>query len=219
MKKTTKQKLLPALAKEVKQYKKDVFLTWAIVFAESALEILIAFFIQFLMNAINAQSTSGIVMWSLIMAAMAILAAFCGIMAGYYASSASAGFGKNLREEMFIKIQSYSFKNIDKFSPASIVTRTTTDVTNVQFSFMMIIRTVVRAPFMMIFALIMCFIMAPKLAWIFLIIIPVLLFILLLIASQAHKLFVKIFNTYDELNESVEEDVDGIRVVKSFDRK
>lgn len=218
-KQSKKIHLIPELAKHVKQYKKDVFLTWGIVFVEALLEILIAFFIQFLMGAIKQGDMGMIFMWSGIMGSMAILAAIAGVLAGYWASSAAAGFGKNLREEMFIKIQQYSFKNIDKFSPASIVTRTTTDVTNVQFSFMMIIRTVIRAPFMMIFSLIMCFIMAPQLAWIFLIIVPVLLFALLFIASKAHVLFVKIFNTYDFLNESVEEDVDGIRVVKSFDRK
>ena len=217
--KTKKIHMIPELAKHVKQYKKDVFLTWGIVFAESLLEILIAFFIKFLMEAINKGDMGGIFLWSGIMALMAILAAVAGIMAGYWASSAAAGFGKNLREAMFVKIQQYSFKNIDKFSPASIVTRTTTDVTNVQFSFMMIIRTVIRAPFMMLFSMVMCFIMAPQLAWIFLIIVPIILFALLFIASKAHVLFVKIFTTYDFLNESVEEDVDGIRVVKSFDRK
>lgn len=217
--KTKKIHMIPELAKHVKQYKKDVFLTWGIVFAESLLEILIAFFIQFLMGAINKSDMGGIFLWSGIMALMAILAAVAGIMAGYWASSAAAGFGKNLREAMFVKIQQYSFKNIDKFSPASIVTRTTIDVTNVQFSFMMIIRTVIRAPFMMLFSMVMCFIMAPQLAWIFLIIVPIILFALLFIASKAHVLFVKIFTTYDFLNESVEEDVDGIRVVKSFDRK
>lgn len=217
--KTKKIHMIPELAKHVKQYKKDVFLTWGIVFAESLLEILIAFFIKFLMGAINKSDMGGIFLWSGIMALMAILAAVAGIMAGYWASSAAAGFGKNLREAMFVKIQQYSFKNIDKFSPASIVTRTTTDITNVQFSFMMIIRTVIRAPFMMLFSMVMCFIMAPQLAWIFLIIVPIILFTLLFIASKAHVLFVKIFTTYDFLNESVEEDVDGIRVVKSFDRK
>ena len=217
--KTKKIHMIPELAKHVKQYKKDVFLTWGIVFAESLLEILIAFFIKFLMEAINKGDMGGIFLWSGIMALMAILAAVAGIMAGYWASSAAAGFGKNLREALFVKIQQYSFKNIDKFSPASIVTRTTTDITNVQFSFMMIIRTVIRAPFMMLFSMVMCFIMAPQLAWIFLIIVPIILFTLLFIASKAHVLFVKIFTTYDFLNESVEEDVDGIRVVKSFDRK
>ena len=171
------------------------------------------------MEQVRINNINGIILWACIIASMAVLAAILGILAGYWASSASAGFGRNLRQSMFEKVQDYSFKNIDKFSPSSIVTRTTTDVTNVQFSFMMTIRMVLRAPLMMLFALIMCFIMAPGLAWIFLIIIPLVLFILLFIASKAHRRFVLIFNTYDDLNESVEEDVDGIRVVKSFDRK
>ena len=171
------------------------------------------------MEQVRINNINGIILWACIIAGMAVLAAVLGVLAGYWASSASAGFGRNLRQSMFEKVQDYSFKNIDKFSPSSIVTRTTTDVTNVQFSFMMTIRMVLRAPLMMLFALIMCFIMAPGLAWIFLIIIPLVLFVLLFIASKAHRRFVLIFNTYDDLNESVEEDVDGIRVVKSFDRK
>lgn len=210
---------LKTLAKHIKGFWKDAILTWSCVVIETALEILIAFFIQFLLEQVRANDINGIILWACIIAGMAVLAAGFGVLAGYWASSASAGFGRNLRQSMFEKVQDYSFKNIDKFSPASIVTRTTTDVTNVQFSFMMIIRMVLRAPLMMIFALIMCFIMAPGLAWIFLIIIPVVLFVLLFIASKAHRRFVLIFNTYDDLNESVEEDVDGIRVVKSFDRK
>lgn len=218
-KKTKKQSTISRLAKYIHGYWKDVSLTWGSVLLESFLEILVAFFLQYLLQAVENGNANGIYLWSGIIALMALVAAFCGISAGYWASSASAGFGKNLRDAMFVKIQDYSFKNIDKFSPSSIVTRTTTDVTNVQFAFMMIIRTVIRAPFMMIFALIMCFVTAPQLAWIFLIIIPVLFFFLIFIASSAHKIFIEIFNTYDELNESVEEDVDGIRVVKSFDRK
>lgn len=210
---------LKILAKHIHGFWKDAILTWGCVVIETALEILIAFFIQFLLEQVRANDINGIILWACVIAGMAVLAAGFGILAGYWASSASAGFGRNLRQSMFEKVQDYSFKNIDKFSPASIVTRTTTDVTNVQFSFMMIIRMVLRAPLMMIFALIMCFIMAPGLAWIFLIIIPVVLFVLLFIASKAHRRFVLIFNTYDDLNESVEEDVDGIRVVKSFDRK
>lgn len=210
---------LKVLGKHIKGFWKDAILTWTCVILETALEILIAFFIQFLLEQVRANNINGIVLWACIIAGMAVLAAGLGILAGYWASSASAGFGRNLRQGMFEKVQDYSFKNIDKFSPSSIVTRTTTDVTNVQFSFMMTIRMVLRAPLMMLFALIMCFIMAPGLAWIFLIIIPLVLFVLLFIASKAHRRFVLIFNTYDDLNESVEEDVDGIRVVKSFDRK
>ena len=218
-KKSNKLHVLKELGKMVKQYKKDVYLTWITVLCETALEILIAFFMSYLLEAVKSSDLGQILLWSGILALMAIIACALGIMAGYWASSASVGFGKNLRESMYIKIQSYSFKNIDKFSPASIVTRTTTDVTNVQNSFMMIIRMVLRAPFMMIFAMIMCFFMAPSLAWIFLIIIPVVLFILIFISAKVHPTFVKVFETYDELNESVEEDVDGIRVVKSFGRK
>lgn len=210
---------LKVLGKHIKGFWKDAILTWTCVILETALEILIAFFIQFLLEQVRANNISGVILWACIIAGMAVLAAGLGILAGYWASSASAGFGRNLRQGMFEKVQDYSFKNIDKFSPSSIVTRTTTDVTNVQFSFMMTIRMVLRAPLMMLFALIMCFIMAPGLAWIFLIIIPLVLFVLLFIASKAHRRFVLIFNTYDDLNESVEEDVDGIRVVKSFDRK
>lgn len=210
---------LKVLSKHIKGFWKDVILTWGCVILETALEILIAFFIQFLLEQVRINNINGIILWACIIAGMAVLAAVLGVLAGYWASSASAGFGRNLRQSMFEKVQDYSFKNIDKFSPSSIVTRTTTDVTNVQFSFMMTIRMVLRAPLMMLFALIMCFIMAPGLAWIFLIIIPLVLFVLLFIASKAHRRFVLIFNTYDDLNESVEEDVDGIRVVKSFDRK
>ena len=210
---------LKVFSKHIKGFWKDAILTWGCVILETALEILIAFFIQFLLEQVRINNINGIILWACIIAGMAVLAAVLGVLAGYWASSASAGFGRNLRQSMFEKVQDYSFKNIDKFSPSSIVTRTTTDVTNVQFSFMMTIRMVLRAPLMMLFALIMCFIMAPGLAWIFLIIIPLVLFVLLLIASKAHRRFVLIFNTYDDLNESVEEDVDGIRVVKSFDRK
>ena len=210
---------LKVLSKHIKGFWKDAILTWGCVILETALEILIAFFIQFLLEQVRINNINGIILWACIIAGMAVLAAVLGVLAGYWASSASAGFGRNLRQSMFEKVQDYSFKNIDKFSPSSIVTRTTTDVTNVQFSFMMTIRMVLRAPLMMLFALIMCFIMAPGLAWIFLIIIPLVLFVLLFISSKAHRRFVLIFNTYDDLNESVEEDVDGIRVVKSFDRK
>ena len=210
---------LKVLSKHIKGFWKDAILTWGCVILETALEILIAFFIQFLLEQVRINNINGIILWACIIAGMAVLAAVLGVLAGYWASSASAGFGRNLRQSMFEKVQDYSFKNIDKFSPSSIVTRTTTDVTNVQFSFMMTIRMVLRAPLMMLFALIMCFIMAPGLAWIFLIIIPLVLFVLPFIASKAHRRFVLIFNTYDDLNESVEEDVDGIRVVKSFDRK
>lgn len=200
-------------------YWKDTILTWSFVAVESALEILVAFFLQYLMKAVELNQVNDIFMWAGILTGMALVACLFGIAAGYYASSAACGFGKNMREAMYIKVQDYSFANIDKFSASSIVTRMTTDVTNVQQSFMMIIRMVIRAPLMIVFAMTMAFVTAPSLAWIFLIITPILLVILISIATFAHPIFVKIFDTYDDLNESVQENVDGIRAVKSFDRK
>jgi ATP-binding cassette subfamily B multidrug efflux pump len=217
-----KTKTLNKILHYVHGYWKDTILTWIFVLVESICEVLVAYFMQFLVNAINnigSGSINEVYLYSGVIAGMAVFAALMGILAGYWAASASAGFGKNLRAAMYRQIQTYSFADIDKFSTSSIVTRTTTDVTNVQNAFLMAIRAVLRAPFMMIFALIMCFVTQWTLAWIFFIIIPVVLFLLLFLAKKAHPLFVKIFNQYDNLNESVEEDVDGIRVVKSFNQE
>ena len=215
-------KVIAKLSKYVGTYKKDTFITWALVLIESICEVLVAFFTGKIVNGFkelngNNNTINIVFIYSGIVATLAIVAAATGILAGYFCSSASVGFAKNLRKAMFDKVQEYSFTNIDKFSSASIVTRTTTDVTNVQFAFQSIIRAVIRAPFMMIFSLIMCFITSPKLAWIFLIIIPTIFAILLLILFKVHPLFVKIFNTYDKLNEDVQEDVRGIRVIKAFE--
>lgn len=212
------------LAKYIGSYWKDTVFTWLSVFIEVTCEVGVVFMMQFLIDevkAINGESTQLklIAVYSGGIALLAIIAAITGILAGYFAASASAGFGKNLRKAMYDRIQDYSFKNIDKFSTSSIVTRTTTDVTNVQNAFMMTIRMVIRAPLLMAFALIMCFVTQWRLAWIFLIIIPVILFLLLFIAKKVHPTFVKIFDTYDALNETVEEDVDGIRIVKAFNRE
>lgn len=212
------------LAKYIGSYWKDTVFTWLSVFVEVICEVGVVFMMQFLIDevkAITGESTQLklIAIYSAGIALLAIIAAISGVLAGYFAASASAGFGKNLRKAMYDRIQDYSFKNIDKFSTSSIVTRTTTDVTNVQNAFMMTIRMVIRAPFLMTFALIMCFVTQWRLAWIFLIIIPVILFLLLFIAKKVHPTFVKIFDTYDALNENVEEDVDGIRIVKAFNRE
>ena len=212
------------LAKYIGSYWKDTIFTWLSVFVEVICEVGVVFMMQFLIDevkAITGESTQLklIAVYSGGIALLAIIAAITGILAGYFAASASAGFGKNLRKAMYDRIQDYSFKNIDKFSTSSIVTRTTTDVTNVQNAFMMTIRMVIRAPLLMAFALIMCFVTQWRLAWIFLIIIPVILFLLLYISKKVHPTFVKIFDTYDALNETVEEDVDGIRIVKAFNRE
>lgn len=212
-------KLLKKLFSFIGKYWKDTIWTWVAVLIESVCEVLVVFFMKDLINNVQKADINGVYLYSGVIAILAIVAAVLGIVAGVFSASASAGFGKNVREAMFIQIQKFSFRNIDKFSTSSIVTRTTTDVTNVQNAYLQIIRAVIRAPFMMIFSLVMCFIIEPRLAWIFLIIIPLALSFLFLLAWKAHPIFVKVFETYDDLNRVVEENVDGIRVVKSFNRE
>lgn len=214
-----KKSALKKLFVYIDGYWNDTIITWVSVFIESVLEVLVAFFMQYLIDDVKSNDINGIYLYSAVIASLAILAAVSGIISAHYAASAASGFGKNLREAMFVKIQSFSFKNIDKFSTSSIVTRTTTDVSNAQNSFLQIVRAVIRAPFLMVFALIMCFVTEWRLAWIFLVIIPVILVVLLFIAAKVHPIFVKVFNEYDNLNQVVEENVDGVRVVKSFDRE
>jgi ATP-binding cassette subfamily B multidrug efflux pump len=203
----------------IKQYWKDTIWTWLFVLGESVCEVLAVFYMRDLIDNVQKTNMQGIYLYSGVIAILALIAVAMGILAGIFSASASAGFGKNLRQAMFIQIQKYSFKNIDKFSTSSIVTRTTTDVTNVQNAYLQCIRAVIRAPFMMIFSLVMCFVIEPKLAWIFLVIIPLCMFFLFFLAAKVHPTFVKVFETYDNLNQVVEEDVDGIRVVKSFNRE
>ncbi len=212
------------LLRYIKGYWKDTILAWVCVLFECVAEGLVAYFMQFFIDevkdlSVNPENLDAIFMYSGIIAGMAILAAATGIIAGVFAASASAGFGKNLREALFVHVQDYSFKNIDKFSTSSLVTRTTTDITNVQGAYQMICRAVVRAPFLMIFALIMCFVTYWQAALVFLVFIPVAGFVLIFIANKTHPIFVKVFNAYDDLNQAVDEDVDGIRVVKSFNRE
>ena len=212
------------LLRYIKGYWKDTILAWVCVLFECVAEGLVAYFMQFFIDevkdlSVNPENLDAIFMYSGIIAGMAILAAATGIIAGVFAASAAAGFGKNLREALFVHVQDYSFKNIDKFSTSSLVTRTTTDITNVQSAFQMICRAVVRAPFLMIFALIMCFVTYWQAALVFLVFIPVAGFVLIFIANKTHPIFVKVFNAYDDLNQAVDEDVDGIRVVKSFNRE
>lgn len=154
-----------------------------------------------------------------ILICLALLSLMFGALAGIHCSRASCGFAKNLREAMFNKTQEFSFENIDNFSTSSLVTRLTTDVTNVQQSFMMIIRTAIRSPFMFIFSIVMAFSVGGKMAWIFVVVVPILLFTLIFIARFAMPIFKKVFKKYDKLNSSVQENVQGMRVVKSFVRE
>ena len=154
-----------------------------------------------------------------VLVVMALVSLTCGGLAGYTSAKASAGFAKNLRSDLFDRIQSYSFGNIDKFSSTSLVTRLTTDVANVQMSYMMVIRTAVRSPLMLVFAVIMAFIMGGKLAATFVFVLPVMIGGLILITRKAMPAFRRVFRKYDKLNESVEENVRGMRVVKGFSRE
>ena len=167
----------------------------------------------------NGCDISVIVKFGVILTVMACFSLLFGALAGIKAANASAGFGKNLRKDLFVAVQNFSFENIDRFSASSLVTRMTTDVTNVQMAYMMIIRTVVRAPLMLIFSLVMGFIMGGRLALIFLFTIPVLGIGLGLVIKKTMPLFRKVFKKYDNLNNSVQENINGFRVVKSFVRE
>ena len=167
----------------------------------------------------ESNTTAVIIVFCSILICLALLSLMFGALAGVHCSRASCGFAKNLRSAMFNKTQEFSFENIDNFSTSSLVTRLTTDVTNVQQSFMMIIRTAIRSPFMFIFSIVMAFSVGGKMAWIFVVVVPILLFTLILISRFAMPIFKKVFKKYDKLNSSVQENVQGMRVVKSFVRE
>ncbi|MCQ2434572.1 MAG: ABC transporter ATP-binding protein/permease [Oscillospiraceae bacterium] len=208
------------LLKCVREYKKPALLTILFIVLEAIIETIIPFITANLVNSIkNGTDITFIVKTGVLLILMAAISLSCGAAAGITCAKASAGFSKNLRHDVFEKIQTFAFKNIDKFSSASLVTRLTTDVNNVQMAFMMLIRIAVRAPLMLIFAFIMAFIMGGKLAVTFVIVIPILTSGLLLIAKFAMPAFRSVFKKYDRLNESIEENVRGMRVVKGFSRE
>jgi len=202
------------------EYKKLTVLTPVLMVGEVIIECLIPFFIADLINRIkDGCPMSDILRIGGILFVMAAVSLAFGASAGYTAAKASAGFGKNLRRAIFYKTQDFAFENIDKFSSASLVTRMTTDVANVQMSFMMIIRTAVRSPLMFIFSIIMSFYMGGPLAVAFVIVVPILVFTLLMVARKAMPAFRAVFKKYDKLNESIEENVAAMRVVKGFVRE
>ncbi len=216
--------MIKELAKSVREYKAASILTPIFVTFEVILECLIPFVIAKLGKAIDVAEgmtvdLNEILMYGGILVAMAVVSLLCGACSGAFCAKASTGFAKNLRKDMYYKIQDFSFENIDKFSTPSLVTRMTTDVTNVQFSYMMIIRIAVRCPMMMIFSLVMAFVMGGNLGWIFVAVIPPLGGALFFIMRKAMPLFRRVFRKYDKLNESIQENVRGIRVVKSFSRE
>ncbi|MFR4251617.1 MAG: ABC transporter ATP-binding protein [Christensenellales bacterium] len=212
--------MIKELTKSIREYKKASIATPILVSMEVVMECTIPFIIAQLVNQIKAGcSVDIIVKYGLILILMAGLSLMFGTWAGSTCATASCGLAKNLRHDLFYSIQKFSFENIDKFLSSSLVTRMTTDITNVQNAYMMIIRTAIRAPLMLVFAFVMAFVMGGKMAWIFLIVVPILGTGLGLVIYKTMPLFKKVFKKYDRLNSSIQENVKAMRVVKSFVRE
>ena len=212
--------MIKKLAGCIREYKKTSIATPILVSLEVVMECVIPFVIAELVNRIkDGCEMRTILLYGLALVAMACLSLLFGALAGSTCATASCGFAKNLRKDMFLNIQKYSFENIDRFSTSSLVTRLTTDVTNVQNAFMMIIRIAIRCPLMLIFAFVMAFVMGGKMACIFLIVAPILVFGLIIVISKTMPLFKRVFKKYDNINNSIQENVKGIRVVKSYVRE
>lgn len=212
--------MVKELLKSVREYKKYAIATPILVSMEVVMECIIPFLIAALVNKIkDGCGLVLIVKYGIGLVIMAVLSLMFGALAGSACATASAGLAKNLRKDMFHSIQAYSFENIDKFLTSSLVTRLTTDVTNVQNAYMMIIRSAIRAPLMVIFAFIMACIMGGRMVWIFLFVVPFLIAGLALIVCRTLPLFRKVFKKYDNLNSSVQENIKAMRVVKSFVRE
>ena len=209
--------MLKVLAKYIKEYKLASLLTIVFIIGEVIFELLIPYMMTFIIDkGVAINDFNAVIKYGSIMIALAVLGLICGIAAGIYGANASAGFAKNLREGMFRNIQNFSFSNIDKFSSASLVTRLTTDITNVQNSYQMILRMLMRAPATLIFALIMTVSISKDMSVIFFVAIFFLATALAIIIAIAFKLFNQVFENYDALNANVQENISGIRVVKSY---
>lgn len=211
--------MVKTLVKSIREYKKATLLSPFFVMIEVIMECILPLIMAKLIDHMTGNSMDPIIKYGLLLVVMAMVSLFGGTMAARYAATASAGFAANLRRDMFVKIQNLSFSDIDRFSTSSLVTRMTTDVTNVQNAFQMIIRGAVRTPFMIIFSVIMSMSINIKMSLIFLCMTPVLGVALFGIVLIVHPIFVRIFRKYDAMNESVQENVSGIRVVKSFVRE
>ncbi len=213
-------KLFKKVFKSVREYKKYAIITPLFMVGEAAVECALPFVMSLFVDSIeNATDISTLLPYIFAIIGMAVVSITCGILAGRFASIASCGFAKNLRNDLYRKIESFSFENIDHFHASSLVTRMTTDVTNTQQSFAMVIRIVIRAPLMLIFSAVMAFITGGAMAFIFVAAIPVIAIVFFVLARFAMGIFRRVFKRYDALNESVQENVAGMRVVKSFVRE
>ena len=212
--------MLKTLAASVREYKKPALLTPVYVICEVILDCIIPFLIAELVNRISAGAELNVILgYGGVLAVMALLSLLFGTLAAFSCSDAACGFAKNLRHDIFARIQGFSFENIDRFSTSSLVTRLTTDISNIQFAYMMIIRTAIRSPLMLVFSFVMAFIMGGNMAWIFVFVIPVLGTGLYIVSKKAMPRFRAVFKKYDNLNNSIQENIKGIRVVKSFVRE
>ena len=211
--------MIKTLLKSVRQYKKQTLLSPVFVAGEVILECMIPLVMSRMIDRMSAESISPIIKYGVILLIMATVSLGFGVLSARNAAEASCGFAKNLRQDMYFKIQDFAFADIDKFSASSLVTRMTTDVTNVQNAYQLLIRLAVRTPLMILFSVIMAMTINPKMAMIFLCILPILAAVLFGIAMHVHPIFKRIFKKYDALNNSVQENVAGIRVVKSFVRE
>jgi ATP-binding cassette subfamily B protein len=212
--------MLKKLSGCVREYKTPALLTLLFIVGEAVIEAVIPFLTARLVNEIKGGiDMSEVLRLGGILVLLAVCSLSCGGLAGFTCARASNGFAKNVRHDLFHKVQEFSFENIDKFSSSSLVTRMTTDVNNVEMAFMMLIRIAVRSPLMLIFSIIMAYVMGGALATSFVVIIPVLVFGLVMIAKKAMPAFRAVFKKYDRLNESVEENVRAMRVVKGFSRE
>ena len=212
--------MLKTLAKSIRQYKRESILSPVLVTLEVLLECMIPLYMSTMLKNITDEPTmSNILIYGAILLVMAAFSLLFGILAGKYAATASAGFARNLRHDIYYKIQDFSFANIDKFSTSSLVTRMTTDVTNIQMAYMMIVRVAFRCPVMMIVSLAMTYSINWQMGVIFTILVPILGAGLFIIFKKVDPIFNKVFKKYDALNESVQENIKGIRVVKSYVRE
>lgn len=216
--------MIKKLSKSLREYKKESILTVVCMVVEVAMEVLIPLIIFEFGKCVNPSTggdpdINGMIRWGILLVLGAIASLVAGMLGGKFCAEASAGFAKNLRYDMFTAVQGYSFKNIDKFSSSSLVTRLTTDVTNVQMAFMMLIRTAIRSPLMLIFSIVMSFAIDTSLPWIFFVTMPILVFALSIMIKCAMPIFKRVFKRYDALNESIQENVKGMRVVKAYVRE
>lgn len=212
--------MIKRLAKSIREFKTPAVLTLIFIVIEAIIETNIPFITAELVNSIKAGAQmNSIVGTGIKLFILAVCSLACGGIAGFTCARASAGFARNLRKDVFYKVQNFDFNNIDKFSSTSLVTRMTTDISNVQMAFMMIIRTAIRSPLMFTFSIIMAYRMGGALATTFVVVVPVLVFGLFMISRKAMPAFRRVFKKYDKLNESIEENVRGMRVVKGFSRE